>query len=157
MKFNTPYSVHNDPIRNEEGPSMTDQQYKQSCDINFIVNQYVKLGIPLPQSHVSYADLTTVDDYDNALLVVSEYKSAFECLPAKDRERFHGDVREYLEFVSNPHNLKESYEKNYIDPNSVAEELVYPERYVIKPSTDDLKPVKPVSDVSSGTSEQIKE
>lgn len=148
MKFNTPYSSHNDPIAVELEPSVTDQQYKDQCDINFIVNQYVKQGIPIPQQQVSYADLTNVSDYDEALMTVAQYKSAFESLPAVERERFHGDVREYLEFITNPGNLKESYEKNYIDPNSVALEAVYPERYV-QQSVDDKTPVNPSENVAS--------
>lgn len=124
MKFNTQYHHLNDPIASESKPSLTDQQYKDSCDISFIVSQYAKLGIPIPQSPVSYADLTSVEDYQNALLTVSQYKSAFESLPSADRERFHGDVSEYLAFIANSNNLKESLEKNYIDPSSVSEEVL---------------------------------
>lgn len=138
MNFNTPYSSHNDPISFEEGPSATDQQYKQSCDINFIVNQYVKQGIPIPQQQVSYADLTSVEDYESALLTVAEYKSAFESLPATERERFHGDVTEFLSFISNPDNLKESVNKNYVDPNTVDKSLFNPQ-----PPVEELNPVKP--------------
>lgn len=129
MKFNTFYGTHNTVIREETEPSMTDQQYKESCDINFIVNQYVKQGIPIPQSPVSYADLTSVEDYENSLMVVSQYKTAFELLPAEDRERFDGKVENYLAFICDSNNLRESYEKGYIDPSSVTEEMVYPERF----------------------------
>lgn len=124
MKFNTQFSEHNDPISKEDEPSLTDQQYKQECDLNFIVNQYVKTGTPIPQSPVSYADLTSVEDYQDALLTVSTYKTAFELLPAEERERFEGKVEKYLEFIVNPANLKESYEKGYVDPGSIAQDVI---------------------------------
>lgn len=152
MSFITAYSkIKNNPIASESKPSLTDQKFKDQCDINFIVNQYVKLGIPIPQEQVNYGDLTDVKDYDEALMTVAQYKSAFESLPAVERERFHGDVREYLEFITNRDNLQEAYEKNYIDPNSVALDVVYPERYT-KSSTNDLNPVNGQSE-SSGESQ----
>lgn len=157
MKFNTYYSKHNDPIAHEDGVSMTDQQYKDQCDIAFMVSQYAKLGVPIPQSPVSYADLTDVQTYEEALMTVSEYKSAFELLPSADRERFHGSVSEYLSFISNQDNLKESIEKNYIDPSSVSEEILdtlFSKTDISNPVSD-LQPVNPQPVASASTNENV--
>lgn len=157
MKFNTPYTTHNDPISFETEPSQTDQQYKESCDINFIVNQYVKQGIPIPQQPVQYADLTNVEDYDQAVLTVANYKTAFETLSSKDRERFHGDVREYLQFITKNENLKESIQKNYIDSSSVSEEVLSAlfSKTDINNPVGELNPVKPQETASKSTNENI--
>lgn len=115
-----------------EGPSLTDESFKQECDIGFIVENYLKTGQGIPASTMNYADCTTVQDFQEAQMLVAEAKSNFEQLPSKDRDRFK-TVENYLEFICNTDNLKESYEKGYIDPSTVDLVDVYPERYTEQP------------------------
>lgn len=127
-KFFNRYSKPKDVSIDFTEPSLTDESFKQECDLGFIVENYVSKGLPLPTSTFNYADCTTVAQYEDAMQIVAEAKSNFEQLPSKDRDRFK-TVEAYLEFISNPENLKESYEKNYIDPSSVDLSDIYPEQY----------------------------
>lgn len=138
-KFLTPYTTKKKVVQKFELPSMTDQSYKDECDLGFIIENYVKKGIPLPDSSMNYVDCTTVQEFQDAQMLVAEAKSNFEQLPSKERDRFK-TVENYLEFISNPSNLKESYEKNFIDRSSVSLEDVYPERYT-QPNVMDKTPV----------------
>lgn len=133
IDFATPYNGKQRKVVLEQYlPSLTDQDKKDECDLNFVMAQYVKTGKPLPCVNATYADTTNPNlakDYIDALAIVADHSSNFEQLPAKDRERF-GNVTNYLEFISNPANLKESYTKGYIDRSTVAEEVIFPERFI---------------------------
>lgn len=132
-------------IINEE-PSLTDESFKQECDLGFILETYAKTGHELPQSTMNYVDCTTVSQFEDAMQLVAEANSNFECLPAKERDRFK-TVENYLAFICDANNLKESYEKGYIDPSSVDLADVYPEQF--GKVQEDITPVpEPVSDVS---------
>lgn len=152
MKFKNRYSDSKDITKNFKNPSLTDQQFKQECDIGFIVEQYAKLGKTFDQSNLSYVDCTSVQDYQEAMFTVANAKSNFESLPAKDRDRFK-TVENYLEFISNAANLKESFEKGYIDRGSVSLEDVYPERFKIV--SDENKTV--IEDAPVSVSENVTE
>lgn len=135
MNFKNRYSDSKVITKTFKNPSLTDQQFKQECDIGFIVEQYAKLGKTFDQSNMSYIDCTSVQDYQDAMYTVSNAKSNFESLPSKDRDRFK-TVENYLEFISNVANLKECYEKGYIDRGSVSLEDVYPEKFKVTPIED---------------------
>lgn len=130
IEFATPYNGKQTKVILEQHlPSLTDQDKKDECDLNFVMSQYVRNGKPLPYVNATYADTTNPNlakEYIDALAMVAEHSSNFEQLPAKDRERF-GNVTKYLEFISNPMNLKESYDKGYIDRSTVDINLVYPQ------------------------------
>lgn len=130
MKFNTQFTTKNDVLYSSELPSMTDQSLEPECNISKIIQNCLRTGQPLPQQAVSYADLTnsTIRDYQDALITVSNFRSAFEGLPAVDRDKF-GNVENYIKFISNPDNLKVSYEKGFIDRSTVDLSVVFPERY----------------------------
>lgn len=132
-KFATPFNrKYNKVVLKQVLPSMTDQDKKDECDLNFLIKQYVQRDGKLPCTNAKYADLTKgnlATDYLDALQLVSEHSSNFEMLPAVDRERF-GSVSKYLEFISNPANLKEAYTKGYIDRSTVSEEVIFPERFI---------------------------
>lgn len=133
--FTTPYNGKNMKVSLYcPEPSLTEQIYKDECDIDFIIKNFVKTG-ELPQSTMSFVDCTTVQDFQDAQYLVAECKSNFEQLPAVERDRFK-TVENYLSFISDPKNLKESYEKGYIDRNTVDLKDVYPEQYAAVTSSN---------------------
>lgn len=117
-------------------PSMTEQEYKDECDVNFIIKNFVKTG-ELPDMTMQYGDMTTVQDYQDALYTIAEAKSNFYALPSAVRDEFK-TVDKYLEYVSDPTHLKDCYERNLIDKNSIDLRDVYPERFVETPLNDTL-------------------
>lgn len=127
-KYQTIGKIYSEPV--SEKPSLTDESFKQECDIDFIISNFVQRGIEPPEHQVQYGKQFTSADFEKSLATITECKSAFECLPAIEKEKFNNSVTNFLDFISNPVNLKVSYEKGYIDPQSVNIEDVYPERFV---------------------------
>lgn len=155
MYFRTQYD---EPIKVQkffEEPSLTDPSFKDECDLTLMIENYKVNRIPLPSVPVQYGFSPTADEYLEAQSMVSELKTAFESLPAEERDNF-GNIQNYLKFIGNPDNLKESYERGLIDKSSVDLADVYPDRYVKvnKPSVEPEKPLETTSaDVSANTQE----
>lgn len=126
-KYDTIGKIVFDPVSDE--PSLTDESFKQECDIDFIISNFVQRGINPPEHQVQYGKQFTSEDFVRSMETVAECKSAFEELPAIEKEKFNNSVTNFLDFVSNPENLRYSYEHGYIDPMSVSEADVYPERF----------------------------
>lgn len=84
------------------GPSMTVQEYKDECDINNIVNQFVKTGTV---THVNrrqgYYGHVTGEDFSDAMRVVTEAQIMFDDLPSEVRKNFGNDPAALLDFVEN--------------------------------------------------------
>lgn len=137
LKFKTKYDTIGKTLYQSKSdkPSLTDESYKQECDIDFIISNFVQRGIEPPQHQIDYGKQYTSDDFANAMQTVAECKTAYECLPATEKEKFNNSVTNYLDFISDPKNLKESYEKGYINPDSVNIADVYPERFIKEDTT----------------------
>lgn len=93
-----------------EQPSLTLQQYKESSDINNIVNHYLKTGeIHSRNSRPGqYMDVSSAPDYQNALNIVISANAAFDALDAQIRKRFQNDPTQLLQFLSDPKNKDEA-------------------------------------------------
>lgn len=130
-------------------PSLTEQDKKNECDINYIINNFVKTGInPTAGRQMSYVDCTSVPKFEEAQLIVANTLSMFEALPANERDNF-GTVQKYLEYVSNPDNLKDCYERGLIDKDSVDIKDVYPEMF----EQTSVVPQSPIQDSSANVPE----
>lgn len=133
-------------------PSRTEQSYKDECDIEFIISNFVKTGIdPREGRKMSFVDCTQVKDFNDAQNLIAETKSMFYSLPPEIRDEFQ-TVDGYLEYVSNPANLKDCYERGIIDPDSVDEKDIYPEKFV-EPSTPVVETPVVETPVKEATSE----
>lgn len=88
-------------------PSLTKQADAAACDINVIVQRWLKTGqLPtnLNDGMAHYADVSAVPDYRTCLDTVLAAQRQFEGLPALVRERFHNDPARFLDFVEDPAN-----------------------------------------------------
>lgn len=93
---------------NEE-PSMTQQQYKDSCDINNIIKQYAQTGeLPLSNKVGQFLDVSNVQDYQSALTTVYEAQKAFDQLPSNIRSRFENDPNQLIAFLEDDKNYNEA-------------------------------------------------
>ena len=128
--FHTLYDTPKDVSITFEQPSLTEQSYKDECSIDFIIDNFVKTGIdPTDGRSMNYVDCTSVQDFQSAQNLVADTKSIFYALPSAVRDEFK-TVDNYLSYVSNPANLRDSYERNLIDRSTVDLKDVYPEQYV---------------------------
>ncbi|UDN67592.1 internal scaffolding protein [robinz microvirus RP_62] len=113
-----------DPVTGELSfpPSLTKQEFKDECDINNIIKQYSVTGMI---RHVSakavmgtYEDLPDPLDFQESLAVVEHASASFMSLPAKLRDRFNNEPRDFLAFCSNPDNLAEMRSLGIANPAS---------------------------------------
>lgn len=89
-------------------PSRTQQNFKEECDINTIVERFGLTGhmpdnIRVPE----FGDFTGVSDYHSMVNVVREAGESFMELPANIRDRFKNDPGEYVNFCLDSKNRPE--------------------------------------------------
>ena len=89
-------------------PSKAKQQFKDTCDINRIVGQFVKTGqIPhLANGHPQYGYASSQSFHD-AMNIVAEAQSQFAELPSKVRAHFRNDPQEFLACVEDENRQNE--------------------------------------------------
>ena len=110
----TPYNYDRDAASNDSGlecldPTMAQQQFREECDINTIMERFGRTGeliapIRMPQ----YGDFDGVNDYHSAMNAIVEAQQTFDSLPAKLRARFSNDPAEFLDFCMNEENRDEA-------------------------------------------------
>lgn len=73
--------------------SMTQQNFKQECDINSILENYRKTGTPLsnPQFNEQIVDVSTYGDFQDSMNKIRESVELFEQLPAVLRKKMDND------------------------------------------------------------------
>ena len=110
----TPYNYDLDAASNESGlhcedVTLTQQHFKDECDINNILRQFNITGL-LPESPLSprYGDFTGIGDYHSALNSVIAAEEGFMALPAQIRSRFENDPAKLIDFLDNPENKNEA-------------------------------------------------
>ena len=143
MKFRTAYTTYERKIKTSDKPSLTDESFKDNCDISLMIERFKVNKIPPRTVNISYGYSPTAEDVANAQLLLAEVKTNFESLPSKIRDEFDNNVENYLNYISDASNLRDCYERGLIDRSSVSLEQVYPERFqtVVEPSV----PVEPPS------------
>lgn len=89
-----------------EDSTVTQQHFKDQCDINRMVKTYAQTGLitqttrmPLPE------DFVGVTDYHTALNALKAADEAFMALPAHVRERFDNDAGTFVDFCLDPANI----------------------------------------------------
>lgn len=118
MEFRSAYSDKSRSITPIVGESMTKQNHKNECDINFIMSKHAKTGLI---THVSnkapqYGEYETID-YKEAMNLVISAQESFDSLPATLRKRFGNDPNEYFQFVHDPDNRDEMIKMGLIKPS----------------------------------------
>lgn len=117
----TPYNYDTDAASNESGlhcedATLTQQHFKDECDINNILRQFNITGL-LPEAPLSprYGDFTGIGDYHTALNQVIAAEDEFMSLPATLRARFENDPSQLIEFLDNPQNKNEAIKLGLIN------------------------------------------
>lgn len=98
------------------GPSRTQQQFLKDCDINVILQRYMKHGADprLPQEGM-FGDFSNLPDLQSAMNTVIEAETAFFGLPSKVRREFDNDPVKLLEFLQDPGNRDRAVELGLVD------------------------------------------
>lgn len=103
------------------GKTMTQQQFRDECDINEIVRRFGLTGqLPENLRAPQYGDFTGVSDYQTALNAVMAADDAFMELPAHVRERFDNDPAKFVDFCSDDSNRAEAERLGLVFPKEEA-------------------------------------
>ena len=119
----TPHNYDVDEVSDLTGlecldPSLAQQNSRDECDINHIIERFGVTGQLPPQTgHMpTYGDFTGISDYREALDAVSRAEESFMALPANVRERFDNDPALFVDFCSDINNRSEAIDLGLIPP-----------------------------------------
>lgn len=121
MLFRSPYNFDTDvssfasSIRLPEEGDMTQQSFKDECDINHLVKAF-GLGKPIPGAEIPAMDfeIDRIIDYQTALNELRAADAAFLGLSSEVREFFENDPAQLLDFVHTPANREKAIELGLI-------------------------------------------
>lgn len=103
QRFRTQFSKHDSKkyATVNKKPSLTQQNFKDECDINKIINRYEKTGV-LPESTKipQYLDCSEIPSYDQALQLINDAEQSFMQLDAQVRKKFENDPGKFYNFVT---------------------------------------------------------
>lgn len=91
-------------------PSRTQQQFKEECDVNNIIERYVNAGIPITErTDAIYGDFADMpQDFGEMVNIVNDARQKFADLPSNIRDRFDNDPIKLVEFMQDETNLAEA-------------------------------------------------
>lgn len=106
MKITNHHELRKDVSIDCSSPIMTDQSYKNACDINVIMANYAKTGM---LSHVTdktpkYLDCTEIPSLERAYDLVYAAEEAFADLPPDIRKLMDNNPANLESFILNPAN-----------------------------------------------------
>lgn len=112
MKFKTIYNYKQKDGVKFKTPSLTQQQFKDECDINKIMDRYLRTGVlsdPLNmRGPGTYGDFTEMGDYQENMNKIIAAREMFDSLPSKVRNRFGNNPAEMINFVLDSSNKNEA-------------------------------------------------
>lgn len=99
MRFQTAYGEKVKPVV-ECGEGRTKQEFKDECDINFIMKKYQKTGLMdfVNKYAPHYGEIPAVD-YHQACNLVIEARAMFDDMPSSLRKKFDNDPQKFLEAI----------------------------------------------------------
>ena len=119
-----------------ETPSLTEQSFKDSMDINNILARCVSGDFSgLSPRPAQYLDTTQLNDFQENMNRLSSVRNYFDALPSELRAKFDNDLRTFTEFCSNSSNVDTMREMGLLPPAEPAKPSV-PAEPVIPPKED---------------------
>ena len=92
-------------VKLHTGKGLTEQSHKNETNINFILKDYKRTGfIKHAKDNQGKYDDISVQDFQEAMFIVSEANNMFQSLPGAVRKDFENNPQRFLEFVQNPAN-----------------------------------------------------
>lgn len=115
VEFYTRYKAPKSPIADSCKPSLTQQEFKESCDINNILAKFAvqarALGVEpsqlMPQDQGTYGDFSQLDDFQTAQNKIAFLNDQFSNLPSHVRRKFGDDLNNFISAISDPSRIDE--------------------------------------------------
>jgi hypothetical protein len=124
QKFVTAYGEKT-PLPVKEWPqSLTKQNHRDECNINYIVNKFQKTGVITHRNKYegNYDDVTGVD-FTTSMNMVKAGESMFAELPSAERRSFNNDPAKFMTWINNPENQDEMIKRGYATDNRIPEPI----------------------------------
>ena len=105
-------------------PSRTQQQFKEECDVNNILRNYVNTGVLTHTSDVlpQFGDFSNVpSDYGEALALIQKSEEEFMTLPSEVREKFDNRPGNLIKFLQDENNIDEAVKLGLVNQPAKAE------------------------------------
>jgi len=117
ITFRSAYDPHKKYVFKTVGDSLTQQHFKEECEVINIIKKHDRNGIieHVQRGQARYGDFSEVADYREALDLVRDAQSEFMTIPSDIRKKFDNDPGKFYEFVSNPDNKEELVKMGFID------------------------------------------
>lgn len=121
ITFRTAYDPHKKYVFKTSGESLTQQHFKEECDVINIIKRHDRNGIieHVQRGQARYGDFSQVADYREALDLVRDAQDEFMTIPSDIRKKFDNDPGKFYEFVSNPDNKEELKTMGFIETPDV--------------------------------------
>lgn len=96
-------------LRPQFGATMTEQQWKDTCDVNKIIRKYDKTGLIVHVSkfNAEFGDVSGLD-FKASVDKIVKIRQEFDAMPSEIRKRFKNDPGEMLAFMSDSNNREEA-------------------------------------------------
>jgi hypothetical protein len=115
VEFYTRYAPPKSPIADSSKPSLTQQEFKESCDINNILAKFsvqaqalgVDPSLLMPQDQGTYGDFSNLDDFQTAQNKIAFLNDQFSNLSSDVRRKFGDDLNTFITAVSDPNRIDE--------------------------------------------------
>ena len=115
VEFYTRYAPPKSPIADSSKPSLTQQEFKESCDINNILAKFsvqaqalgVDPSLLMPQDQGTYGDFSNLDDFQTAQNKIAFLNDQFSNLPSDVRRKFGDDLNTFISAISDPNRIDE--------------------------------------------------
>lgn len=115
VEFYTRYNAPKSPIADSSKPSLTQQEFKESCDINNILSKFsvqaqalgVDPSLLMPQDQGTYGDFSNLDDFQTAQNKIAFLSDQFSNLPSDVRRKFGDDLNSFIGAISDPNRIDE--------------------------------------------------
>lgn len=96
-----------------ESPSMTQQEFREECNIKNIVRKALKTGLPPPTKKGFFGDFVGVD-FTSMQNTMAQASEAFNSLHPAIRRKFHNNPAELIEFIEDNQNYEEAVKMGLI-------------------------------------------
>ncbi|WP_176202978.1 hypothetical protein [Salmonella enterica] len=112
-KFHTRYAPPPSPGVVFEEPTMTQQHFRDECDVNKIVERAIRTGdatVFTSDQRGEFYDAGAITDYADAMAMIDDVNDDFNSLPSALRFQFDNSVSKYVEWMCNPLNWDKARE-----------------------------------------------
>lgn len=104
----------------EEG--MTQQHFKDECDINYLLKHYNDIPAPPPV----YGDCTQYNDLQSCIDTLKAAQEDFQAVPSEIRARFGNNPAAFFDFCNDKSNIEELRRLGLADPGTVPLDVTVP-------------------------------